>query len=59
MTKFEPEYRNFELKPNIQQLSTTSQFTIEELFKPLETAGIEMTTAHDFTMIDPIINRNY
>ena len=57
MTTFEPEYRKFELLPQSQQPPTMLQFKIEEVFETLETAGVDISTAH--SMIDPILNRNF
>ena len=56
ITAFEIEYRTFELNPQRQQLSTTFQFTIEEVFETLEKGYVNMTTFH--SVIDPIVNVN-
>ena len=40
MNTFEQQYRKFDLKKHRQQLSTTFQNTIEEVFETLETAYI-------------------
>ena len=57
MTPFELDYRKFDCHPQKQQISTTSTPTIEELFKTLETADIDMTSSH--SMIEPIVNHNF
>ena len=57
MSYFEIEYRSFELLPQRHQLSTTSHFTIEEVFETIEKANVYTSKSH-FT-IDPIFNRNF
>ena len=57
MTTFEIEYRNSELLPQINQLSTMLHSTTEEVFETLETEDIDISTAH--SMIDSIVNRNF
>ena len=56
MTPFALDYRKFECIPQIQQLSITSNLTIEEVFETLETAYIDMNSSR--STIEPIINRN-
>ena len=46
MNKFEINYRNVEQKPQINQLSTTFYFTIEEVFETLEIADVNTPTDH-------------
>ena len=43
--------------PQRHQLSTIFQFTIEDVFENLETADVDMSTAHP--MIETIVNRNF
>ena len=57
MTSFEIYYRKFERLPQIQQLSTTFNPTIEEVFETLDTADIDMSSSH--SMIKPIVNHNF
>ena len=42
LTTIKLDYIKFERLPQIQQLSTTIQYTIEEVFETLETADIDM-----------------
>ena len=56
MTPFELDYRNFERLPQIHQLFTIFNSTIEKFLKTLETADIDMTKSH--SIIGPIVNRN-
>ena len=55
----ELENRQFEYKPQRHQISNTFQFTIEEIFKTLETADLYITTANYSTLIETIVNRNF
>ena len=57
MTPFELDYRKFEYHSQSQKLSMTFTPIIEEVFKTLETADIDMTPSH--SMIEPIVNRNF
>ena len=54
ITTFELEYRNVEQLSHRQQPPTTSQSTIVEVFETLETAYVDISTAH--SMIEPIEN---
>ena len=57
MTTFEIEYRKFEWLPQRDQLTTTFQFTTEEVFETLEKDHVEISTSH--SMIEPIVNWNF
>ena len=57
MTTSELDYRNFERIPQRHQLSTIFHSTIEEVFETLETADVDISTAH--FIIEPIVNRNF
>ena len=46
MTNSELYYRNFERLPQIHQLSTIFNSTIEEVFETLETSDVYISTAH-------------
>ena len=57
MTTFELNYRNFEFLTQRHQISTIFNFTVEEVFKTLETAYVDMSTAH--SMIELIVKQDF
>ena len=59
MNTFELGCKQFERKLHLNQLCNTFQLTIEEVFETLETADVDITTAHDSNVIGTIVNRNF
>ena len=57
MTIFELDYSKFERNQQINQLSTTFNFTVEGVFEILDTEDLDMPSAH--SIIDPISKKNY
>ena len=57
MSTFEIDYRRFERLPQIQYISNTLHFKMEEVVETLYTPDVDISTAN--SMIDTIVNINF
>ena len=57
MTTFELDYIKFKRLPQINQLFTIFQSTIEEVFETIEKSDLDMSASN--SMIEPIVNQKF